>query len=71
MYSIKSKVPDKIGIALESAFFDHDTDKLITACDAAIDYASALNKRWLKAQSAKLKNIIKQLAAKKPLNLKD
>lgn len=70
MYSIKSKVPDKISIALESAFFDHDTDKLITACDAAIDYASACNKRWLKAQSAKLKNIIKQLAAKKPLDLK-
>lgn len=68
MYSIKSKVPDKIGIALERAFFDHNTDKLIEACDSAIDYANALNKRWLKAESAKLKNIIKQLAAKKPLN---
>lgn len=67
MYSIRGKVPDKIGIALERAFFDHNTDKLIEACDTAIDHANAFNKRWLKAESAKLKNIIKQLAAKKPL----
>ena len=67
MHSIKSKVPDKLGIALESAFFDHDADKLVETCDAAIDYANACNKRWLKAESAKLKNIVKQLVAKKPL----
>ena len=64
MLGIKAKVPEKIGISLESAFFDHDADKLVAACDVAIDYAVAKNKRWLKAESAKLKNIVKQLAAR-------
>lgn len=66
MLDIKAKVPEKIGIALESAFFDHAVNGIIDACVAAMEYAVAKNKRWLRAESAKLKNIIQQLAAKAP-----
>ncbi len=69
MLSIKSKLTEKLGIALESAFFDHDTFKIIIACDAAMNYATAKNLRWLKAEAAKLKNIVKQLAARAPLEV--
>lgn len=69
MYGIRNKVPDKIAISLESAFFDHDIDGIILSCKAAMDYADGKNKRWLLAESAKLKNIVQQLAAKAPPEL--
>ncbi len=65
------KTPKTVAILLESAFFDHDTEKLIAACTAAMKYATTMNLRWLKAESAKLKNIIQQLAAKSPLEIPD
>ncbi|MDE6028738.1 MAG: type IV secretory system conjugative DNA transfer family protein [Clostridiales bacterium] len=71
MLSIKSKVPQKLGIDIESAFFDHNTDGIIDACIAAMGYARLTNKRWLCAECAKLKNIIQQLAAKSPLDIQE
>lgn len=66
MLSIKTKLTEKLGIALERAFFDHDCDLIISACIAAAEYAEAKNMRWLKAESVKLKNIVKRLAATSP-----
>lgn len=71
MLNIKSKVPQKLGIQLESAFFDHNTDGIIDACIEAMSYARAMNKRWLRAECAKLKNIVQQLAARSPLDIQE
>ena len=66
MLSIKTKLPEKLAIGLERAFFDHDCDGIVGSCAAAADYAECKNMRWLKAEAIKLKNIVKQLAARKP-----
>ena len=63
------KRPKAIAIVLESAFFDHDMQKLIRACTSAMTFAKPLNLRWLYVRAAKLKNIIQQLAARQPLEI--
>ena len=68
MLSIKTKLPEKLAIELERAFFDHDCDGIVSSCAAAADYSECKNMRWLKAEAVKLKNIVKQLAARKPQN---
>ena len=65
MLSIKNKLPEKLAIELERAFFDHECALLISTCIAAADYAMCKNMRWLEAEAVKLKNIVKQLAARR------
>lgn len=71
MLTVKNGVPQKIGLALERAFYDHSADGIIAACIAAVDYASGVNKRFICSEAIKLKRIIQQLAANAPLEIEE
>lgn len=66
---IKNKVPEMLGIKLETGFFEHDVEKIIDACVAIMDYTKARGLRWVHAESAKLKNTVQQIAARVPLEI--
>lgn len=71
MLTVKNGVPQKIGLALERAFYDHSADGIIAACIAAVDYARGVNKRFICSEAIKLKRIIQQLAANAPLEIEE
>lgn len=71
MLTVKNGVPQKIGLALERAFYDHSADGIIAACIAAVDYARDVNKRFICSEAIKLKRIIQQLAANAPLEIEE
>lgn len=68
MQSVKSKLPEKLAVALESAFLDHAAKRVADACDGCIEYATAKNMRWLKAEAVKLKHIVLSLASRTACN---
>lgn len=61
LITIKQKLPDKLGIELESKFLNYDSDGVIDTCERVVEYANTRGKRWLKAEAVKLKNIVIQL----------
>lgn len=69
--NIKQKLPEKLGVELENEFLDFNADGVITVCETVIEYAAKRGMRWLKAETVKLKNIVKQLAAKAPLKIQE
>ncbi|WP_251547223.1 type IV secretory system conjugative DNA transfer family protein [Pumilibacter intestinalis] len=68
---IKAKVPEMLGIKLETGFFEHDVEKIIDACVAIMDYTKTRGLRWVHTESAKLKNMIRQIAARLPLEVNE
>lgn len=68
---VKQKLPEKLGVELESKFLDYNADEMIACCKKIIEYASGRGNRWLKAEAVKLKNIVKQLAAKTPSDIQE
>lgn len=68
---VKQKLPEKIGVELESKFLDYDAAGVITTCETAIEYADKRGMRWLKADAVKLKNIVNQLADDEPQEIQE
>lgn len=61
---LRKKIPQKLGNALEWAFYEGNAETAITVLDQVLGYAAANAERWVSGDAAKLKNRLLMVIAR-------